>query len=71
MIRREHPASPAAAPSRPAQEARALSMDKTGRSWRASCRLEITPAMTPDDVRADLGALQQLWREKLAEGPLN
>ena len=29
-------------------------------------RLEITPAMTPDDARADLGALEQLWREKLA-----
>lgn len=29
-------------------------------------RLEITSAMTPDDVRADLGALEQLWREKLA-----
>ena len=33
-------------------------------------RLEITPAMTPDDVRADLAALEQLWREKLAAGPL-
>lgn len=32
-------------------------------------RLEITPAMTPDDVRADLGALEQLWRETLAAGP--
>jgi hypothetical protein len=31
--------------------------------------LEITPAMTPDDVRADLDALEQLWREKHAAGP--
>ena len=29
-------------------------------------RLEITPAMTPDRARADLAALEQLWREKLA-----
>ena len=31
--------------------------------------LEIGPSMTPDDVRADLGALEQLWRENLAETP--
>ena len=31
--------------------------------------LEITFGMTPDDVRADLGALEQLWREKLAATP--
>jgi hypothetical protein len=31
--------------------------------------LEVTPAMTRDDVRADLGALEQLWREKLAATP--
>jgi hypothetical protein len=31
--------------------------------------LKITPAMTPDDARADLGALEQLWREKLAAEP--
>jgi hypothetical protein len=28
--------------------------------------LTITPGMTTDEVRADLGALEQLWREKLA-----
>ncbi len=31
--------------------------------------LEIRPAMAPDDVRADLGALEQLWRENLVAEP--
>jgi hypothetical protein len=31
--------------------------------------LTLAPGMTPDDVRADLAALEQLWREKLAADP--
>jgi hypothetical protein len=31
--------------------------------------LTLAPGMTPDDARADLAALEQLWREKLAADP--
>ncbi len=31
--------------------------------------LEVTPEMTPVEVRADLRALEELWREKLADTP--
>ncbi len=31
--------------------------------------LTIAPGMTPDDIRADLAALEQLWREKQAADP--
>ena len=31
--------------------------------------LALTPGMTPGDVRKDLAALEQLWREKLAADP--
>jgi hypothetical protein len=41
------------------------SLHGPGRSGPADT-LEITPSMTPDDIRADLRALEQLWREKLA-----
>ena len=28
--------------------------------------LDVTPEMTPDSVRADLAALEELWRDKVA-----
>ncbi|MGO9179234.1 MAG: GIY-YIG nuclease family protein [Candidatus Limnocylindrales bacterium] len=31
--------------------------------------LKVTPEMTPADVQADLRALEELWREKLADTP--
>ena len=31
--------------------------------------LTLAPGMTPEDVRADLAALEQLWQEKLAADP--
>ena len=31
--------------------------------------LDVKPGTTPDDVRADLAALETLWREKLAGTP--
>jgi len=31
--------------------------------------LKVTPEMTQADVQADLRALEELWREKLADTP--
>jgi hypothetical protein len=59
--------TPGALDHRLAADVRAFGVDAV--AFEVLDRLEITPAMTPDDVRADLGALEQLWREKLSAEP--
>jgi hypothetical protein len=59
--------TPGALDHRLAADARALGVDAF--ELEILDRLDVTPAMSPDDVRADLGALEQLWREKLAGEP--
>jgi hypothetical protein len=61
--------TPGALDHRVAADVRAFGVDAF--AFEILDTLEITPAMTSDDVRADLGALEQLWREKLAASLLD
>jgi hypothetical protein len=59
--------TPSALDHRLAADARELGLDVF--SFEILDVLDVRPGMTPDEVRADLDALEQLWREKLAAEP--